>query len=410
MDLKGIGYLRNKLKLKQTRVLKRYEFYDMKYKVKDFGISTPPKLQNVQATLGWCQKAVDCLGDRLQFQKFENDGFGFDEIFQKNNPDILFDSIIHEALIGACSFVYISKENNTQGTIPKLQVFSGATATGIMNAFNGVLDEGYAILETDDYGNATKELYFTPTNTQLYVNGELNETFDNPTGVPLLVPVPYKPDAVRPFGHSRITRACMSYEESASRTIKRGEISAEFYSFPQKYVVGLSEDAEQLEKWKASMSSMITFTKDEEGDSPKLGQFSQQSMTPHNDQLKMFASLFAGETGLTLDDLGFLTENPSSAEAIKASHENLKLTARKAQRCFASSFMNIGLVASSLRDNTKYDRSALKDIKAVWMPIFEPDASMLSSIGDGIIKINQAIPNFMGKDNIEKLTGIESDS
>ena len=36
-------------------------------------------------------------------------------------------------------------------------------------------------------------------------------------------------------------------------------------------------------------------------------------MTPHTEQLRMFAALFAGETGLTLDDLGFVTDNPSSA-------------------------------------------------------------------------------------------------
>ena len=129
----------------------------------------------------------------------------------------------------------------------------------------------------------------------------------------MLVPVIYRPDAVRPFGHSRISRANMSIVNSALRTIKRSEISAEFYSFPQKYVTGLSNDAEAMDKWKATMSSLITFTKDEEGDSPSLGQFTQQSMTPHTDQLRMFAALFAGETGLTLDDLGFATENPSSA-------------------------------------------------------------------------------------------------
>ena len=52
-------------------------------------------------------------------------------------------------------------------------------------------------------------------------------------------------------------------------------------------------------------------TKDEDGDNPVLGQFQQQSMTPYWEQLKMFAALFAGETGLTLDDLGFASDNPS---------------------------------------------------------------------------------------------------
>ena len=406
MEYKGIAYLRNKLATKQSRVLTRYAFYEMKYTAKDFDISTPPKLRGYKSTLGWCQKAVDSLADRLRFKRFDNDVLNFNGIFQNNNPDVFFDSAIHESLIGSCSFVYISQD--TRGQIPKLQVISGAEATGIMNPFNGFLEEGYAILEKDEHNKVSKELYFTGEYTDLYEYGSFAERYDNPTGIPLLVPIPYKPDAVRPFGHSRISRACMSYETSASRTLKRSEISAEFYSFPQKYVLGLGEDAEPMEKWKASMSAMLSFTKDEDGDRPVVGQFAQQSMSPHIEQIKMFASLFAGETGLTTEDLGFVNSNPTSAESIKASHETLNLIAKKAQRCFASSFLNVGLVASSLRDGQHYERSALKDVKAVWMPIFEADASMLSAIGDGVIKFGQVMPDFITKETVEQLTGIES--
>jgi len=72
---------------------------------------------------------------------------------------------------------------------------------------------------------------------------------------------------------------------------------------------------------------------------------------PFTEQLKNAASGFAGETGLTLDDLGFSTDNPSSAEAIKASHETLRLAAEKAQRDFALGFLNAGYLGACLRDN-----------------------------------------------------------
>ena len=72
------------------------------------------------------------------------------------------------------------------------------------------------------------------------------------------------------------------------------------------------------------MASFLDIGKDENGDKPSVGQFQQQSMTPYTEQLKTIASIFAGETGLTLDDLGFSLSNPSSSESIKASHENLR--------------------------------------------------------------------------------------
>lgn len=74
------------------------------------------------------------------------------------------------------------------------------------------------------------------------------EEVKHKVGYPLLVPVIYKPDAIRPFGHSVITRSCMDLVQSACRTMKRTEISTEFYSYPQKYVTGLSEDFEGLDK------------------------------------------------------------------------------------------------------------------------------------------------------------------
>jgi len=42
----------------------------------------------------------------------------------------------------------------------------------------------------------------------------------------------------------------------------------------------------------------------------------------------------------------------------------------------------------------------------IWEPVFEPDAAMLSNIGDGAIKINQAVPGYFNADNLRDLTGI----
>ena len=200
----------------------------------------------------------------------------------------------------------------------------------------------------------------------------------------------------------------MNIQQAALRTLKRAEVSAEFYSFPQIYAVGLSEDTE-IDKMRATISSFLSFTKDEDGDHPVLGQFTQQSMTPYTDQIRMYAALFAGETGLTLDDLGFATENPSSAEAIKAAHENLRLTARKAQRDFGTGFLNVGYVAASLRDDYPYERWQIYETIPRWEPIFEPDAGMMSGIGDAVTKINQVIPGYFGKRNLRDLTGIDAD-
>lgn len=408
-QLKGMPYLRNQLSAKRTRILKRYKYYEMKNGVNYFRTLIPPDFMYMSEVLGWCGKAVDSLADRLCFREFENDNFDLNTIFKMNNSDILHDSAILGALIASCCFIYISPDIDDS---PRLQVIDGSDATGVSDPITGLLTEGYAVISRKENKEPDIEAYFLPNATEYWQNGKMFRRDVHKSPYPLLVPIVYRPDAKRPFGHSRISRACMSIMQGALRTLLRSEVSAEFYSFPQRYVTGLSYDAEDgeeaFEAWKATMSSFISFSKDEEGQSPHLGQFDQQSMTPYMDQLRTFAALFSGETGLTLDDLGFVTDNPSSAEAIKAAHESLRLTARKAQKTFGSGFLNVGYLAACVRDNFPYKREQFYLTAPVWEPVFEPDAAMLSSIGDGVGKINQAVPGYFNERNLSVLTGIRS--
>lgn len=404
MDYKGIPYLAAKLNMKRLRTLARYTFYEAKNVTYDFGISTPPELKHFSAVMGWCAKGVDALADRLDFVEYKNDFFDIQGIYDMNNKDVLFNSAILGALICSCDFIYISEDETG---FPRLQVIDGRNATGIIDPTTYMLNEGYAVLERDINGNPTKEAYFTYEYTAYYEGGKLVDQRENKAPYPCLVPIIFRPDSVRPFGHSRISRACMSYTGGALRTIKRSEISAEFYSFPQKWVTGVDDSAETFDKWMATMSAMIKFSLNADGtDHVKVGQFTQQSMSPHVEQLKMFASLFAGEVGLTLDDLGFPQSNPSSYDAIKASHENLRLTAKKAQKTFDIGFINAGYLAACVRDNFKYRRSQLAQTKALWMPVFPADVSMFGSIGDAIGKINTAYPEYLTEEKIFELTGI----
>ncbi len=405
----GLQYLKSKLATKATGIQRRYDYYEMKYLPHDPSPLIPATMKDsYRSILGWCAKSVDSLADRLMFDGFESDTDYFDmnNIFDMNNKDILFDNAILGALISACDFIYISADETG---FPRLQVIDGRNATGILDPITNMLTEGYAVLARDDKDGVITEAYFTPGQTDIITKREhsvVTETFTNPAPYPLLVPIIYRPDAKRPFGHSRISRSCMDLMNKARNTITRAEVAAEFYAFPQKYVVGISQDAEPMDTWKATVSSMLQFTKDEDGDHPILGQFNTASMTPHHEQLKMYASAFAGETGLTLNDLGFATENPSSAEAIKAGHENLRVLARKAQRTFGTGFLNTGYLAACVRDGRTYNRNEIYQSKPKWLPIFEPDASTLSGVGDAFMKLQQSFPDYVTEEKLIKLTGI----
>lgn len=403
-DYKGIDYLRRKLEIKRPRVQLRYKYYDMKQLTRDLGVSTPEYMRGINAVLGWCGTAVDALADRIEYRSVENDIFDIQGVFNKNNPDVFFDSAVKGALISSCDFVYIAPREDG---FPRLQVVDGGNATGIIDPITNLLIEGYAVLKRDqDTTLPIQEAYFLPNLTIYYENGSIVDSYEHKVEYPLLVPIINRPDAARPFGHSRITRACMELTNEAVRTLKRSELTAEFYSFPQKYATGLDPEGEKLEKWRATISTLLTFTKDADGQSPTLGQFQQASQAPHLEQFKLLTSAFAGETNLTPDDLGFPGVNPSSSEAIKASHETLRLKAHKAQRSFGSGLLNVGFLSACLRDEFMYKREVFYNTKILWEPAFAPDAAELAGIGDAVIKIQQAFPDYFTADKLRDLTGI----
>lgn len=408
MKIYGTDYLRAKLSQKTPRVRLRYEYYEMKRKMRKISALIPPEFRSLTYSLGWCAKGVDSLADRLIYDGFDNDDFMLGQIYSLNNADILFDSSVNSALISACCFLYIDR---AESGYPRIECLDGMNATGIIDPVTNMLYEGYAVIERDEQGRPALEAYFLPRRTEYYESGKKEpvDVLEHDAPYPLLVPVINRPDAKRPFGHSRISRTCMDIVQSAVRTMLRTEVGAEFFSVPQKYVVGISQDA-KFNNRAATMSSFLKFTKDDEGKSPTLGQFQQQSMTPHLEHMKMLASMFAGETGLTLDDLGFNTGNPASYDAIRASHESLRLTARKAQRTFGVGFLNAGYLAACIRDSYSYERSAFADTKVAWQPIFEPDAAALGAVGDAIFKINQAVPDYIGAKAVHSMTGLESDA
>ena len=104
METYGIEYLRAKLANKATRVKLRYNYYEMKNKMRKISALIPPEFRNLTYALGWCAKGVDSLSDRLIFDSFDNDDFMIGQIYSLNNADILFNNEVLSALISSCCF------------------------------------------------------------------------------------------------------------------------------------------------------------------------------------------------------------------------------------------------------------------------------------------------------------------
>src|SRR5574344_1415048 len=217
----------------------------MKYQDANLSVVIPKEVSHrYRSVMGWCSKAVDALADRLVFRDLEFDFLDMMSIFSRNNPDILFDNAILSALIASCSFIYISKDE--RGEV-RLQVIEADNATGSIDPITGMLKDGYAVLERDNEGHAVLEAYFEPYRTVIITtvnNEEQYQEYKHNAPYPLLVPIIHRPDAVRPFGRSRITRSAAYWQALAKRTLARAEVPSEFYSFPQNFFFNDTATAE----------------------------------------------------------------------------------------------------------------------------------------------------------------------
>lgn len=378
--------LKAKLARKRPWIDMKYDVYEMRNQPYDPSPIIPGKEKFAyDVRLGWCTKAVDDLANRLRFGSFQNDNYNLWPMFQLNSPDILFKSAIQSALISACCFIYVSV--SPDGEI-RMQAIDGKNATGIIDPITYLLKEGYAILDTDENDRVTLEAYFTADETVYYDYVAKTELHvPNPTGYPLLVPIIYRPDAChRPFGQSRISKDMVDIQNAARYTVTCMEVAREYGAFPQKYVVGLSQDAE-FDTLANAYKTILAIDKDSDGDKPTVGQFVQLSLNSYLAQLQEYEKQFNKLAGLD-------------------SKEALEIIATGAQSTFGAGFLNTGLVAASLRDGTRYKRNSIYETVPIWKPVYNIDNEAMSTFGDGIIKINQAIPNALGASAVQRLTGL----
>ena len=381
---------------KRYRNVLRTTYYEGKQLFRDFGISIPPQLRSFEPTLGWVAKGVDALVDRTHFEGFVSSGendFGVSEIVFDNNLEDEFQQSFTSSAMHACSFLTVTHGGDGE---PDVLVLPHAAdeATALWDSRKRSLSAFMAVTSWDA-GSPDGLLMMTPERVYRFtkVDGKWFGKFDkNPVGQVLAVPLPYKPELKRPFGHSRISRAAMSITDAALRTVLRAEVSSEFYSSPQRWVLGADVEAFAGDnKWKAVMGRLLALERDEDGEVPQVGQFAAASPQPHTDQLRMWASLFAGEMGLSLNSLGIVQDNPSSAEAMYAAKEDLITDAIRATSTWGRSLVKAMHLAVMLRDGLDSVPAGLKDMRAQFT---DPSMASPSAQADAFVKRAQVIPGF----------------
>lgn len=370
---KLIGQWQDKLARNWLRTV----YYETKNLLRDLKISLPPQLAMAESMLGWPAKAVHSLGSRCGFDGFvlpdSQDPFELSGLLVDNDFDIELPQAITSALVYSLTLITVTK-GDVQSGEPEVLILprSARNGTALWDRRRRTVSAGLAITDLLESGEPRELVLYLPDKVVICTRSPAGvwrvDRRANPTNRVLMHPLVFQPELERPFGHSRISRAVMQLTDAAVRTVIRGEVGAEFFASPQRYLLGADEELfADEDRWNAITGRFLALTKGEDdSDNPTIGQFPQTSMEPHNAQLRMLASLFAGETGLALSSLGIVQDNPSSAEAIYASKEDLVIEAYAANRVFGASLRKVATSAVMLRDNLTEVPDEANKLHAKW--------------------------------------------
>ena len=397
--------LANKLLLElashEPSVQDKYEYYDADNDIRDYGISTPAKMVHLKPGIGWASRAINTLSDRVVFEGFVNDKFGINAYLESVNGLRVINNLTDDIYIGGCSFVAVTDDLESDNKI--LVPFTAQEATGKVNQTTGLLEHGLAVMRWAEPQPKKRGvrfapadyILFTPSYTAVFTNRVVTQIIPNPTGRTLLHPLTRRASVRRPLGKSRISNTVRRIIQEVGRLKRREEIAEEFYSLPQRYINGLAEGYKKGENdaLDSAIGKVWSITKDEEGEKPEIGQLAQMSIDQFETAKKDKARDFCAETGLTLRNLGYETNNPSSAESLVAMSDDLLLEATNSQDELGKQIKEIAITLRLALDENDQIPDGLRGITPAWKPVFEVN---IGAVGDGVFKLFESMPELQG--------------
>lgn len=397
---------------KSTRNRLKMRYYNGKNVLKDFGISIPPQLLNVETIVGWPQKAVDSMAVRCRFDGFTAESADAQAVLDKVDANsrlrVKYRQAVQSTLIHSCCFATVTTDEKGA----RIDFHSAESAAARWDDNSGRIAYGMVI---DGYREGKPcELTVYTDSAAVHVWDEQNglwgwEAQPYRMGRPTMEALSYRPTFAKPFGQSRISRAVMSITDSAVREALRTEISAEFFTSPQKYLLGADPDAfENKTKWEAYIGNIFAVGRDENGDLPTFGQLSQGSMQPHTDYMRSLAARFSGETNVPISTLGVIHDQPASAEAIYAASEPLIIECEDFNDGARDSLKMLALMAVAAELDVSLDE--LPEAFADFVPNFRnPAMPSVVSQTDAMVKIASVVPGFAGTDVFFEQIGFAED-
>jgi hypothetical protein len=245
-------------------------------------------------------------------------------------------------------------------------------------------------------------------------------------GRPLMVPLVHDADDDRPLGHSVITPELMGIIDKAMRDVLRMEVGAEFFTAPQRYILGADPDLFSVEQVKsdaqevlgseddddddtgkkhaptdprkmmrAYLGAFLALTRDTNGELPQVGQFAAGDAGNFIQVFENDAQRFSGATNVPLGQLGVLSNTYTSSDALGAANDPLILEVEAINQRMRESMEEVARLVMALDRNVGYDALSDREM-GVMAQFMDPAQPTISATADAWTKIGAADQSIIG--------------
>lgn len=351
----------------QTDYADNTAYYESERRPNAIGLATPPEMRDLLAQVGYPRLYVNALSERLDLEGFRFAGKeeADEELWswwQTNDLDV--ESVLGhtEAFVHGRAYITVSApDENDPGvdpSIPIIRVESPLSLYAEIDKRTRKVKRAIRAIYDDEGSEIISATLYLPNNTFYFdrVEGEWAQEIapvnHNMEMVPV-VPLTNRTQLSDLYGTSEITPELRSATDAAARIMMDMQATAELMAVPQRLLFGVAQEAIQANPndpgsvLEAYLARIIAI---EDPDAHAF-QFAAAELRNFVEALQELAKQVASYTGLPPQYLSFSSENPASAEAIKASESRLVKNAERKARVFGNAWEQAMRVARRVMGN-----------------------------------------------------------
>lgn len=412
-------------------------YVEMKNAMKDLGVSIPPDLTNVNSVVGWADKAMRVRVVRSKFQGFVFEGDQdrrLDMLARRNRLVTKYGQACRGALTYGCSAFTVMRGTRRQPPV-MVRSFSANQCCMLWDKDADGIGCGIAVVGVDRQGVANRYVLHEPEAVVTFtrvVSPEGAERWESAVephvmGRPLMVPLIHDADDDRPLGHSIITPELMGIIDKAMRDVLRMEVGAEFFTAPQRYILGADPDLFSVEDiedamrepgedadddadddvderprpvdphkmMRAYLGAFLALTRDADGNVPQVGQFAAGDAGNFISVFENDAQRFSGATNVPLGQLGVLSNTYTSSDALGAANDPLILDVERINASMGESMEEVARLMMALDRGVAYEELGDREMGVV-AQFMDPAKPTISASADAWTKIGAEDKSLVG--------------